>query len=254
LHETHVKILQEKEEQRMEFESLHVDLQDQVSSVVAAKMFLEEETNSLQSEVSTLNSLQSEVSSLSTAKMFLEDKTNTLQSEMDRRTLFSKEEKVNLKGTIRELETSLDSVKKDIESSRAMEEKKEGQIVELRNQLLDLRHELLDNADAKTCLEQKNNSLITEMNKCTEENALLQGRIRELETSLNCVNKDLESKDVRLREMTKHQSLQVKSPKSVHESENGKANGVHGKPTIDWKTPPKAAGEGKKQPKSTTEK
>ena len=62
----------------MEFESLHADLQDQVSSVVAAKKFLEEETNSLQSEVS----------SLATVKMFLEYKTNTLQSEMDRRTLF----------------------------------------------------------------------------------------------------------------------------------------------------------------------
>jgi chromosome segregation ATPase len=179
LQETHVKILQEKEEQRMELESLNADLQDQVSSVAAAKMFLEEETNSL-------------------------------QSEMDRRTLVSEEEKVNLKGTLRELERSLDSVKKDLESSRAMEEKKEGQIVELRHQLLDLRHELLDNADAKTCLEQKNNCLITEMNKCREENALLQGRITELETALNCVKKDLESKDVRLREMTERESLQVK--------------------------------------------
>jgi hypothetical protein len=79
-----------------------------------------------------------------------------------------------------------------------MEENKEGQIVELRHQLFDLRHEFMDNADAKTCLEKKNNSLIIEMNKCTEENALIQGRIRELETALNCVNKDLESKDVRL--------------------------------------------------------
>jgi len=40
----------------------------------------------------------------------------------------------------------------------------------------------------------------------------------------------------------------------VHESENGKENGVHGKTMIDRKTTPKAAGESKTQPKSTTKR
>ena len=59
----------------MEFESVNVDLQDQLSSVFAAKMFLEEETNSL-------------------------------QSEMDKSTLVLEKGKVKLNGILREMETS----------------------------------------------------------------------------------------------------------------------------------------------------
>ena len=59
----------------MEFESVNVDLHDQLSSVSAAKMFLEEETNSL-------------------------------QSEMDNSTLVLEKGKVKLNGILREMETS----------------------------------------------------------------------------------------------------------------------------------------------------
>ena len=59
----------------MEFESVNVDLQDQLSSVFAAKMFLEEETSSL-------------------------------QSEMDKSTLVLEKGKVKLNGILREMETS----------------------------------------------------------------------------------------------------------------------------------------------------
>lgn len=40
---------------------------------------------------------------------------------------------------------------------------------------------------------------MSEMNKCTEENGHLQERIRELESALNRLKKDLESKDVEMR-------------------------------------------------------
>ena len=78
----------------MEFESVNVDLQDQLSSVFAAKMFLEEETSSL-------------------------------QSEMDKSTFVLEKGKVKLNGILMEMETSLDSLHKDLKSSRSMEEKKE---------------------------------------------------------------------------------------------------------------------------------
>ena len=99
MQERYVKIKQEKEEKRIKFESVHLDLQVQISSH-------------------------------SDSQMFNEEKTNSLQREMDTRTLVSEEEKVYLKGIVKELETSVDSLNKDLESSRAMEQEKHAQIVE----------------------------------------------------------------------------------------------------------------------------
>ena len=62
--------------------------------------------------------------------MFLEEETKSLQTEIDRRTLILEEEKVNLKDMLRELEIARDSLSKDLESSRTMEEERRGQIVD----------------------------------------------------------------------------------------------------------------------------
>ena len=62
--------------------------------------------------------LQAHLSSLAASKMFLEEKTNSLQTEMDRRTLVSEEEKVNINVILRKLKTFLESLYEDRESSR----------------------------------------------------------------------------------------------------------------------------------------
>ena len=44
LHEKYVEISQEKEELRIEFETVHIDLQVQLSSLCVSQMFVEEKT------------------------------------------------------------------------------------------------------------------------------------------------------------------------------------------------------------------
>ena len=119
------------------------------------------------------------LSSLSVSQKFLEEKTMSLQREMDRRTLVSEEEKISLERKVRELEIAL-------ESSRAMEKEKERRIVDLQNQLL-------ESAEAKTCLEKKDNE---------ESHLLVNEKLK----------KDFEFKDVDETENGK----QI----CVHESEN----------------------------------
>ena len=131
---------------------------------------------------------------LATVKMFLEEETKSLQSE--------KEEKVNLKAILRELEIARDSLNKDLESSTTME------LEERQCQIVDLGDRLFDNVEEITCLEQKNSSLVAEMNNCTEENDFLQGRIREFEFDLSSLKKDLEYKDVRLLEFVESHLLE----------------------------------------------
>ena len=58
--------------------------------------------------------------------MFLEEETSSLQSEMDKSTFVLEKGKVKLNGILMEMETSLDSLNKDLKSSRSMEEEKEG--------------------------------------------------------------------------------------------------------------------------------
>ena len=118
-----------------------------------------------------------------------EQKNNYLVTEMNK----CREENVILQRKIRYLKRSVDSLYQDLESSRAMEEEKEGKILDLRNQLS-------VSFVPKTSLEQKNNYLATEMNKCREENVVLQRKISDLDFDLNCLKKDIEYKDVRIRE------------------------------------------------------
>lgn len=165
--------------------------------------------------------LQDQLSYLAAAKMFVDEENNSLQIELDRRALVSEQEKVTLTGRVRDLETGLESLNKDIESFRAITEEKEGKIVVFQYQLSEI-------AEAKICLEEKNNSLLTNLNKCTkvsEENACLQERIRELETVMKNFNKDPDSKDYWLQKLKGHKPLEGKSPVK----ESGKVNCVHGR-------------------------
>jgi len=78
----------------------------------------------------TLDSVNKDLES-STAT--IEEKEGKLiQTELNKRTLISKEEKVSLMCTLTELETTLDSLKKDLESSKATTEQNEGKLVDLR--------------------------------------------------------------------------------------------------------------------------
>lgn len=201
-----------------------IDIQSQLLAMVEEKRTL-------------LADLQCQLSVLAAAKMFLEEENNYLRTELDRRTLVAEEEKVSLKGKLRELETAHESLKKDLEYFRAIAKEKEGKIVVLQYQFLEL-------SEAKMCLEEKYNSLLNHLNKCTmasEENAYVQERIRELENALNSLNNDPEYKDIRLQKLKKHEPLQAKSlvpkcgkPNCGLESENvvnekPKPNGAMGK-------------------------
>jgi len=177
-----------------------------------------------------LASLQDELSSISAGKMFLEEETMSLQTELDRTTLVAKEEKVRLEGRVRELQTTFNSLNTELESSRAIAEEKKQQLVDLQNRHSDL-------VEAKKCLEEKNDSLVIELNRCTmvsEENVCLQDKIRELETALDSVKKDYESKEndsvkkdyeskenrQPLMSMSEHQPLRAKP--LVNQNGNGK--------------------------------
>lgn len=198
---------------------------------------------------SQLAGLQDQLSSLAAAKMFLAGENTSLQTELDKRTLVSKEEKSSLMGRLRELETALDSLNKNLESSRAIAEEKEGKIVDLQSQLSYI-------AEGKMHLEEKNNPLLSNLHKFTmvsEENARLQNRIRELETALYSPIKDLEPRDVRLQKSKEHKPLQGKSLAL----ENGKPNAVHEKPKPNGgleKQTPKPVAEKQIAPKPVPEK
>jgi DNA repair exonuclease SbcCD ATPase subunit len=144
--------------------------------------------------------------------MFLEEENKSLQTELDKRTMVSEEEKRR----VRELETTFNSLNKELESSRAIAEEKKLQLVDLQNGHSDL-------IKAKKCLEEKNSSLVTELNRCTmvsEENVRLQNRIRELETVLDSVKKDNESKENRQPLMSERQPVRAKP--LVNQNGNGK--------------------------------
>lgn len=124
-----------------------IDMQSQLLAMVEEKRTL-------------LADLQCQLSVLAAAKMFLEEENNYLRTELDRRTLVTEEEKVSLKGRLRELETAHEYLKKDLEYLRDIAKEKEGKIVVLQYQFLEL-------SKSKMCLEEKYNSLLTHLNKCT---------------------------------------------------------------------------------------
>ena len=104
--------------------------------------------------------LQVQLSSHSDSQIFNEEKTNSLQCEMDTRTLVSEEEKIYLKGIVRELETSMDSLNEDLESYRVMEQEKHAQIVDLQDHVYSL-------AGGKMFLEEEMKSFHSEMDRRT---------------------------------------------------------------------------------------
>jgi chromosome segregation ATPase len=288
LHETNVKLVLEKDGQRMEFESLHAEtakkfkeleeeslkqneehgkmiesfhedlmLQSSRNKALEEELFstkscleeikestakgevqianlrsqlldVEEEKDAQLSDIqrqllamaeekkSQLASLQDELSFMSAGKIFLEEENKSLQTELDKRTSVSEEEKVRLERRERELQTTFNSLNKELQSSKAIAEEKKHQLVDLQNGHSDLVKE-------KKCLEEKNGSLVTELNRCTmvsEENVRLQNRIRELETVLDSVKKDNESKENRQPLMSERQPVRAKP--LVNQNGNGK--------------------------------
>lgn len=117
---------------------------------------------------------------------------------------------------------------------------------EKQGQLSGLQHQLSDLAVEKKCLEEKYNSLLTELNKLSlvsEENVHLQDRIKELETRVGSLTRDFECRDIKL------QKFKSEFPGSQLCAENGKPNGVHvtGEPNdVPGKPKPKAAFENQK--------
>jgi chromosome segregation ATPase len=173
---------------------------------------------------SQLATLQDQLSSIAEGKKILEDENKSLQTELDRRALVSEEVKVRLEGRVRELQTTLNSLTKELEYSRAIAGEKERQLVDLQN-----RHSKL--VEAKNCLENKNDSLLTELNRCTmgsDENIRLQNRIRELETAVESLKQDIESKDNRLQKLMSESQNPWRKPlvAVVNGNGNPKRNGV----------------------------
>jgi hypothetical protein len=90
----------------------------QLSNTQRQLLAMEEEKKS------QLAILQDQLSSISAGKKFLQEENKYLQTELDRITLVSEEEKVRLEGRVRELQTTFNSLNKELESSRAIAEEK----------------------------------------------------------------------------------------------------------------------------------
>jgi chromosome segregation ATPase len=162
-----------------------------------------------------LADLHDRLSPLAEAKMLLEEKN----AKLERRQLVLEEEQLCLKVRIRELETAINSCNEDLQASRAMVVEKDGQLSALQYQLSDL-------AEEKNCLEEKTNSLLTELNECTlvsEEKVHLQDRIKELEIDLDSLNNDLKCRDIMLQKFRS----EFQHSQSHECAENGKPNRVH---------------------------
>ena len=103
---------------------------------------------------------------------------HSLQTELDARTLVSEKEKVRFEGRVRELQTTVNSLNKELESTA--KEKKS----------------LLDGLSSiyagKMFFEEEYKSLQTEFDTRTlvseEEKVRLEGRIGELQTTFNSLN------------------------------------------------------------------
>jgi len=135
----------------------------------------------------------------------------------------SKEKQIILEKKVTELETNLDSARKDLDYSRASTIEKERNIVELQ-------YKLAETAATNKFLEEKNSSLLSDANKrntvLEEKNATLQQKVREQEMSLQSLNTNLES----LRELKSRRKLfQPKSPALENGKENSSKRRENGK-------------------------
>lgn len=221
LEETNVKLAPEKEEQGKEFESLHAEL-------AKKNRELEEKVIALLKENEEQRNMIESMQEISEEKIFLE-KNNV---ELERRNSVLEEEEVQLSDRIGELEIALDSVTMDLEYNRQIAEKKEATLTDLQYQFSDVVKENI-------CLAEFNNTLVTELNKCTmalEENVYLHQKIRELDISSYSLSTVLESKDILLQQLTsEHEQLKSEYQRcqSPVPEEYGEPNCVHEKTTID---------------------
>lgn len=108
--------------------------------------------------------LEDQLSSLATAKKLLQEENNSLKTELENRTFVSEEIQQSLESRkIRELETTLDVVQKDLHSSRARAMEKERTIVELQHKLSEFEEEkllLLNDLNKQKMVSDKFNSII----------------------------------------------------------------------------------------------
>ena len=132
----------------MFFEQEHKSLQTELDTRTLVseeeKVRLEGRVRELQTTFNSLNkelestakekkSLLDELSSIYAGKMFFEEEYKSLQTELDTRTLVSEDEKVRLEGRVRELQTTFNSLNKELEFSRVIAEDKKGQLVDIQN-------------------------------------------------------------------------------------------------------------------------
>jgi len=126
--------------------------------------------------------LEDELSSLATAKKLLQEENNSLKTELENRTFVSEEIQQSLESRkIRELETTLDVVQKNLHSFRACAMEKERTIVELQHKLSEFEEEkllLLNDLNKQKMFSEKANSIM-----------------RRWQSSLESVNIELESED-----------------------------------------------------------
>ena len=77
--------------------------------------------------------------------------------------------------------------------------------------LTDLQYQFSEVVKENICLAELNNTLVTELNKCTmdlEENVYLHQKVRELDISSHSLSTVLESKDILLQQLTsEHEQL-----------------------------------------------
>jgi chromosome segregation ATPase len=219
--------------EKRNFESNVAELQTRLDSMATENGLLNHQIGELSTEVVSLKAqlnesnaaaaqLEDERSSLVNEKMFLDKENNSLLIEMDRIKLVSEENQVTLQTKVDELETTLDSVKKDLDTYTET-------IMEKERNVVDLQYKFSEIAETKKLLEEKNSSLLSDVKQRTvileEEKAHLRLKIKELESSLHSLNMDLESRDVQLRDLKATRPLfQVNSPTIL----NGKENGLSG--------------------------
>ena len=158
----------------------NVTLEGRVRELQTTFNYLNKEIQSMTKEK---NILLDEISSIYAGKMFLDDEYKSLKTKLDTRTLVSEEEKERLEGRVRELQTTFNSLNKEIES-----------MTEKKNRPLD---EISSFYARKMFLDEEYKSLQTELDTRTlvseEEKVRLEGRVREFQTTFNSLDKELES-------------------------------------------------------------
>lgn len=209
-------------------------LQTKLEAITTERGLLNQQNSDLRTELESLNAqvnqsnaevarLEDQHSSLAAAKMLLEETNKSLQTEMDRIALVLEEKEVNLKRKIAELETVLVCVQNDLDSWMATS-------IEKDRNIGDLQYKLSEVTEAKRLIEEKSNSTLNDVKKCSivlkEENERFQLRMREMGTNLHSAKMGLESKNVGVHD------LKTRRPLFPHKSpspQNGKGNGLREK-------------------------